>query len=140
MLIGQYSYAIDDKGRLSFPPRFRDEMGESFVVTRWIEDSCLVAFPEAEWEDMAQRLGTKGTVQSREAQLNLYAFAAQVQPDKQGRILIPADLRQLVGIDRDVTVVGVGRHAEIWDSATWAERRARLSAKTLRQTFEELEL
>ena len=140
MLIGQYNYAIDEKGRLNFPPRFREEMGDAFVVTRWIEDGCLVAFSQAQWARMSEKLMEKGTVQARDAQLNLYAFAAPAQPDKQGRILLPGNLREIAGLEKDVTVVGVGTHAEIWDSEAWRARSARLSAKTLAHTLEELEL
>ena len=55
MLIGEYSYAIDDKGRLNFPPKFREAMGGTFIVTRWLDD-CLVAFPEDEWERISALL------------------------------------------------------------------------------------
>ena len=61
MLIGEYSYAIDDKGRVNFPPKFRDEMGPQFIVTRWL-DNCLVAFPEKEWERVAALLAEKSIV------------------------------------------------------------------------------
>ena len=93
MLIGEYSYAIDDKGRLNFPPKFREAMGGTFIVTRWLDD-CLVAFPEDEWERISALLSEKSMVKSRDVQRFLYATAVEASPDKQGRILLPANLRQ----------------------------------------------
>lgn len=88
MLIGEYSYAIDDKGRLNFPPKFREAMGGTFIVTRWLDD-CLVAFPEDEWERISALLSEKSMVKSRDVQRFLYATAVEASPDKQGRILLP---------------------------------------------------
>ena len=93
MLVGQYDYAIDAKGRLNFPARFRDAMGETFIVTRWL-DHCKVS-----------RM--------------LYASAVEVTPDKQGRIQLPAKLREYAGLDHDVTIIGNRSFAEIWNTAAW---------------------
>ena len=118
MLIGEYSYAIDDKGRLNFPPKFREAMGGTFIVTRWLDD-CLVAFPEDEWERISALLSEKSMVKSRDVQRFLYATAVEASPDKQGRILIPQSLREHAGLEKDVTVIGAAVRAEIWDTARW---------------------
>ena len=97
MLVGQYDYAIDAKGRLNFPARFRDAMGETFIVTRWL-DHCLAAFPAEEFEKVA---------------------AVEVTPDKQGRIQLPAKLREYAGLDHDVTIIGSRSFAEIWNTEAW---------------------
>ena len=112
MLFGEHRCMLDDKGRVNFPARFRDEMGDSFIVTRWLDD-CLVAFPEDEWERISALLSEKSMVKSRDVQRFLYATAVEASPDKQGRILLPANLRQHAKLEKDVTVIGVGRHAEI---------------------------
>lgn len=104
MLVGQYDYAIDAKGRLNFPARFRDAMGETFIVTRWL-DHCLAAFPAEEFEKVAAKIEEKGLVKGRKVSRMLYASAVEVTPDKQGRIQLPAKLREYAGLDHDVTIM-----------------------------------
>ena len=77
MLVGQYDYAIDAKGRLNFPARFRDAMGETFIVTRWL-DHCLAAFPAEEFEKVAAKIEEKGLVKGRKVSRMLYASAVEV--------------------------------------------------------------
>ncbi|MEG0768400.1 MAG: division/cell wall cluster transcriptional repressor MraZ [Ruthenibacterium sp.] len=139
MLIGEYNYAVDEKGRLNFPARFRDEMGESFTVARWLDNS-LVAFPQEKWEIMAGRLLEKGFTKARDAQLYLFASAAPAQPDKQGRILLPPQLREYAGLEKEVTILGVGDHAEIWNTDAWRKRSASMTAAGFASALEELEL
>lgn len=118
MLVGQYDYAIDAKGRLNFPAKFRDAMGETFIVTRWL-DHCLAAFPSDEFEKVAAKIEEKGLVKGRSVSRMLYSSAVEVTPDKQGRIQLPARLREYAGIDHDVTVIGNRSFAEIWNTAAW---------------------
>lgn len=141
MLMGEYNYAIDAKGRLNFPAKFRDEMGESFVVTRWL-DQCLVAFPLKEFEQVADSFAQKGMAKSRNIQRFLFAAAEEVTPDKQGRILLPAVLRRHAGLKKDVTIIGNRNHAEIWDTDAWQAYNQQLEAsgEDLAATMEELEL
>ena len=123
MLVGQYDYAIDAKGRLNFPARFRDAMGETFIVTRWL-DHCLAAFPTEEFEKVAAKIEEKGLVKGRKVSRMLYASAVEVTPDKQGRIQLTPRLLAHAGLEKDVTVVGMGRYAEIWNTAVWDERES----------------
>ena len=141
MLMGEYRYTIDAKGRLNFPARFREEMGESFVVTRWL-DHCLVAFPMEEFERVADAFAQKGMAKSRDIQRLLFAAAEEVHPDKQGRILLPAALRQHAGLDKEVTIIGNRNHAELWDTAAWDAYNQQLAENTadLAATMEELGL
>ena len=118
MLVGQFDYAIDAKGRLNFPAKFREEMGETFIVVRWL-DHCLAAFPAAEFEKVAEKIEEKGMVKGRKVSRMLYASATEVAPDKQGRIQIPARLREYAALDHDVTVIGSRTFAEIWNTAAW---------------------
>ena len=74
MFVGQYDYAIDAKGRLNFPAKFRDGMGETFLVTRWL-DHCLAAFPPEEFEKVAERIAEKGLVKGRNVSRMLYSSA-----------------------------------------------------------------
>ena len=138
MLIGEYSYAIDEKGRLGFPPKFREEMGSSFIVTRWLDD-CLIAFSSSEWERVSAHLLEKSMVKSRDVQRFLYSGATEAVPDKQGRILLPANLRRHAGLEKDVAVIGVGNHAEIWDARAWQAKNEDMRGGPIAAVMEELE-
>ena len=118
MFFGRYDCAIDAKGRLNFPARFREGMGESFVVMEWL-DQCLFALPMAEVERISERLGADELMDSWEITGDLFSTACEVTPDKQGRILIPQNLREHAGLEKDVTVIGAAVRAEIWDTARW---------------------
>lgn len=139
MLMGEYNYAIDEKGRLNFPARFREQMGQVFVITRWM-DNCLVAFPESEWQLICEKLQGKSLVKTREIQRFLFAMATEATPDKQGRVLISPSLRAHAGLQKDVTIIGVGKHAEIWDTAAWQQKQAGFGSEQLEAAMEELEL
>ena len=102
MFFGRYDYTIDAKGRLNFPAKFRDAMGESFVVLEWV-DNCLFALPMEEVQRLADKLESDELMDSWAISGDLFSTACEVAPDKQGRILLPAELRKdgpalLVGI------------------------------------------
>ena len=136
MFFGRYDCTIDAKGRLNFPAKFRDAMGESFVVMEWL-DRCLLALPMAEVEKLSERLGADELMDSWEITGDLFSTACEVTPDKQGRILLPAELRRYAGLEKSVTIIGNRSHAELWDTAVWEARRAAVSnderAQRLRQ-------
>lgn len=136
MFFGRYDCTIDAKGRLNFPAKFRDAMGESFVVMEWL-DRCLFALPMAEVEKLSERLGADELMDSWEITGDLFSTACEVTPDKQGRILLPAELRRYAGLEKSVTIIGNRSHAELWDTAVWEARRAAVSnaerAQRLRQ-------
>ena len=115
MFFGRYDYTIDAKGRLNFPAKFRDAMGESFVVLEWV-DNCL-----------AEKLEADELMDSWEVSGDLFSTACEVVPDKQGRILLPAELRSYAGLEKNVTIIGNRNHAEIWATDVWNARRAAVS-------------
>ena len=123
MFFGRYDYTMDAKGRLNFPAKFRDAMGESFVVMEWV-DGCLFALPLAEVEKLADKLSGDELMDSWEISGDLFSTACEVTPYKQGRILLPAELREYAGLDKDVTIIGNRSHAEIWATDVWNARRA----------------
>lgn len=138
MLIGEYNYAMDEKGRLNFPAKFREQMGREFVVTRWLDD-CLVAFPQGEWQRITDILKSKSMVKTRDIQRFLFSAAEEVSPDKQGRILLGSALRTHARLEKEVTVIGVGSYAEIWNTAAWAEKQKSLGSADIEAAMEELE-
>ena len=124
MLLGEHEHALDDKNRLTLPARQRDQLGDRVVVTRGL-DGCLYVYAAAEWAKLAERVGTLDPL-SREArtmQRFFFASGTEAELDKQGRIVIPANLLESAGIGRDVTVAGIYDHLEIWDRAAWRDQR-----------------
>lgn len=137
MLMGRYDYSIDAKGRVNFPPRFRQELGELFIVTRWLDD-CLVAFAQSEFERMAQTFAEKGMAQSREIQRFLFSAAIEVQPDSHGRILLPPNLRRHAHLEKEITVIGNRNHAEIWSTELWDAHEAAMEQADIQAAMEQL--
>ena len=117
MLRGEAEYALDEKGRVVIPPKFRAAMGEHIIVTRWV-DPCLAAFSPVEWQTLEERLRAL-PVGDRDVVRLIFSGAHDCDLDRQGRIFLPPHLRQHACITRQVTIVGVGQRLEIWDSDAW---------------------
>ena len=130
MLTGQYSHSLDAKGRVNFPARLREELGERFVITRGL-DSCLFVYSMEEWKLLADKLHQLPISKSAALSRFFFAGAAEVEPDKQGRVLLPAHLREYAGLERDVVIAGVSNRAEIWDSARWEQQNQQLTAEAV---------
>lgn len=121
MFMGTYEHGLDAKGRVIIPAKLRDELGESFVVTLGL-DGCLFAYPMKEWESFIEKLsGLPGTKDARTLQRAFMSNAAPCEVDKQGRALIPAKLRNAVGLEKDIVFVGVLSKIEIWSKERWEE-------------------
>ena len=120
MLLGEYRHNVDVKGRVSVPSKFRDDLGQSFVVTKGL-DNCLFMYSKAEWETFEEKLKQLPltNADARTFIRFFFAGATEVEVDKQGRINIPQVLRDYAGIKKDVVIAGVATRAEIWDSDTW---------------------
>ena len=120
MLLGEYRHNVDIKGRVSVPSKFRDDLGQSFVVTKGL-DNCLFMYSKAEWETFEEKLKQLPltNADARTFIRFFFAGATEVEVDKQGRINIPQVLRDYAGIKKDVVIAGVATRAEIWDSEAW---------------------
>lgn len=122
MFMGLYEPKLDDKGRVIFPAKFREQLSDGLVVTRG-QDRCLYVFPRAEFENIYQRLSQAPITskQARDFGRVFLAGASDESLDKQGRITIPQSLRKYAQLERDVVVTGVGTRIEIWDAQHWEE-------------------
>ena len=110
MLKGEYSHNIDAKGRLIIPAKFRDDLGEHFVITKGMEN-CLYVYPEDEWTTFEAKLNALPTTTDKKARAFAYFFqgaATDGDLDKQGRTLIPSNLREFAQLDKEVVFIGMG--------------------------------
>ena len=132
MFLGTYTPRLDEKSRLILPAKFREEVAEGLVLTRG-QERCIYVFSAREFERVHEQMRS-APLSSRQARDYIRVFlsgASDEVPDKQGRVTVPAPLRQYAGLDRDVTVIGAGTRVEIWDSESWnaylAEQEAAFS-------------
>ena len=120
MFLGTHTPKLDDKGRVILPAKFRDELANGLVITRG-QERCLYVFSQREFEEIHGRI-RQASITSKQHRDFLRLFlsgASQELPDGQNRITIPANLREWAGLDRELTVIGAGNRAEIWDTAAW---------------------
>lgn len=126
-MFGKYTHNVDAKGRLFVPAKLREELGETFYVMVGTEH-CLLVFPEEKWQSV--NAAFQDVKLSKSAALRyLYANLAKCEPDKQGRFLIPQILRDYANLKEDVTFLGQGDHAEIWNAADYAAKEAEFLSK-----------
>jgi MraZ protein len=122
MFLGEYEHSLDEKGRLAIPARFREELGEIVYVTRGF-DRCLMGFTREKWEELSQQVSqlAVGARDARDLRRLLFSNAAELQPDRQGRILIPQNLREYANLGEQVILAGLSTYFEIWSSERWQE-------------------
>ncbi|WP_353094081.1 division/cell wall cluster transcriptional repressor MraZ [Tissierella praeacuta] len=120
MFIGEYQHTLDTKGRIIIPSKFREELGEEFVMTKGL-DNCLFVYPKEEWAVLEEKLKTL-PLTNRDARAFVRFFfsgASECSLDKQGRVLIPSNLREHSKLDKEAVVIGVSTRMEIWSKEEW---------------------
>ena len=122
MFIGEYSHTIDNKGRLIFPAKFRENLGDNFIATKGL-DGCLFVYTQEEWAILEGKLKQLPLAkpEARAFVRFFFAGAAELEADKQGRVLLPTNLREHARLDKDVIVIGVSSRIEIWSKEAWDE-------------------
>lgn len=139
MLIGEYQHNIDPKGRVAVPNKFRDDLGLCFYVTKGL-DGCLFVLSQKEWESLENKIRSMPISKARSLQRFFFSGAAQVQTDKQGRILLPQPLREYATLTKEVTFLGTGNRVEIWDTKKWKDFNSELTEDSIAQAMDMLEL
>jgi len=124
MFYGEYGYKIDEKGRIPVPPKFRNALKDGIVLTPGAE-RCLTLYTVLEWKKLSAKLTGSGLSRSKMRKLSraLFATAFTTKIDGQGRIPIPAPLREHAGMIDEVVIAGANTYLEIWDKALWEEER-----------------
>ena len=120
LLIGTFNQSMDAKGRLSFPAKLREALGERFIITKGI-DGCLFVYSLENFERKAEKIQALPMAKARALQRSFMAWACEVEPDKQGRILVAQSLREAAGLDKEIVVAGGCDRCEIWDKQRWNE-------------------
>ena len=140
MFMGEYNHTIDAKGRLIIPSKFREQLGEEFVLTKGL-DGCLSIYPMNEWEAFEEKLRALPLTNKNARTFSRFfvAGATTCELDKQGRILIPQNLRQYAKLQKDLVIVGASNRAEIWDQEKWEQMCGEVTSEMIAQTMDELD-
>ncbi|HLQ97133.1 MAG TPA: division/cell wall cluster transcriptional repressor MraZ [Candidatus Dormibacteraeota bacterium] len=122
MFMGEFQHNIDIKGRIIVPAKFRDGLGERFVVTRGL-DKCLFAYPMDEWKVLEEKLKKLPLTKKDARAFTRFFFsgALECEIDKQGRINIPQPLRNYASLEKECVIIGVSNRIEVWASESWNE-------------------
>ncbi|WP_088005777.1 division/cell wall cluster transcriptional repressor MraZ [Indiicoccus explosivorum] len=120
MFMGEYQHTVDSKGRLIVPAKFRELLGDAFVITRGL-DNCLFGYPMDEWRKMEDKLKALPVTKRDARAFTRFFFsgATEVELDKQGRVNIPPTLRAFANLEKDCVILGVSNRFEIWSQDAW---------------------
>lgn len=122
MFIGEYEHNVDVKGRVIMPSKLREDIGDKFIITKGL-DGCLFAYSQTEWTNFEEKL--KALPLAQKNARNFVRFflsgAVECEIDKQGRFLIPSNLREHAILDKEIVIIGVGTRIEIWNRETWKD-------------------
>ena len=138
-LMGTYHHNIDAKGRMSFPNKLRELLGEEFYVTKSINQKCLTIYSKEQWEKLAEKVAAlPDSMGGLDIKRWLFSGAGELVPDKQGRVLIPADLRDFAALTKDVVVIGLDDKAEIWDKEKWDHQQNDMDMAKMLEAMQQL--
>lgn len=129
MFTGEYRHAIDGKGRIAVPARFRAELEDGAFVSRWI-DGCVAIFPRGAWDQLAARVASLPVSDASARTFSRFVFsgAFEVELDRQGRALVPAGLREFARLEGEAVVVGARDHVELWNPDRWVTYSAEMQS------------
>lgn len=139
MFSGEFEHSLDAKGRVIIPSRMREQLGDVFYITKGIEENLLI-FSVQDWNEFYAKLNSLPLTNrnARGFKRHFLSGAVECEANAQGRILIPATLREYAGIDKDVTIIGNGNNVEIWDTKTWKSYMDELDADAIAQCLDEV--
>ncbi|NCF66143.1 MAG: division/cell wall cluster transcriptional repressor MraZ [Anaerolineaceae bacterium] len=139
MFLGEYQHTIDNKGRLTVPAKFRGELATGLVVTRGF-DTNLMVFTMDGWKDLAQKISQKplSDPSTRAFRRRVFSGARDLTPDRMGRILLPANLRDFAELNGEAIIIGMYSYLEIWDRDAWASVRDEIESSEDVERWENL--
>ena len=136
MLIGEYEHSLDDKGRVIMPVKLRADIGERFIITKGL-DGCLFVFSQLEWSNFERKLKELPLTNknARDFVRFFLSGAIECELDKQGRFLIPNNLREAAKLEKETVIIGVGTRLEIWDKSNWLKCDENISADEIAENM-----
>lgn len=137
-MTGTFAHNIDGKGRLFVPAKLREDLGSVAYLTMGI-DKCLAIYPEETWRIFGEKFASLPMAKSRSMR-QMFAKAIKCEPDSQGRIIVPQNLRTYAGLDKEVVVIGVHNRVEIWNADLWYADEEEMTPEKMSALFEELEV
>ena len=139
MLTGEYQHNMDLKGRVTVPSKFREDLGDKFYVCKGL-DGCLFLLSQAQWDKLVEKVSAIPLAQGKGIQRYFFSGAAEVEPDKQGRILLPPNLREHADLGKEVVVIGVGDYVELWEPDRWQKMKDSMRGGDMAAAMEELDI
>jgi MraZ protein len=138
---GAHYHSVDDKGRVIIPLRFRNELGNTFIITKGLDKSLFV-YRDKDFQEMEDQLMSQPALDRHTIRLQRWfsAEAVETQVDNQGRVAIPSNLREFAAIDEEVAIVGAGKRIEVWSRAGWDAFNASLSDEDIMESAVEVGL
>ena len=139
MFIGEYEHSVDAKGRVIMPAKLREDIGEKFILTKGL-DGCLFAYSQNEWNNFEEKLKSLPLTNknARDFVRFFLSGAIECEIDKQGRFLIPSNLREYSKLDKEIMILGVGTRIEIWNKETWIKSEENISADEIAENMDKL--
>ena len=139
MFIGEYEHSVDAKGRVIMPAKLREDIGEKFILTKGL-DGCLFAYSQKEWLNFEEKLKTLPLTNknARDFVRFFLSGAIECEIDKQGRFLIPNNLRTYSKLDKEIVIIGVGTRIEIWNRDVWNKSGETISADEIAENMDKL--
>lgn len=138
--LGEYRHVVDAKNRLFIPAKLREDLGESFYVTRKITERCLAIYDEEEWKNFSFKLNSLPDSKVGKIKQFVFSKTAQLSPDSHGRILLPANLAEYARLEKNVVVAGIGDHIQIWNEADWDIKEQQIDLVEMEALLSELGL
>ena len=122
MFLGEFQHSLDAKGRLTLPAKFRDALADGLVITKGMEN-CLFVFSRSEWPSLQDKVQSLPMIKKDARKFTRFFFGGAMEEDldKQGRVLIPENLRQYAQLNREVVIIGVSNRLEVWNKENWEE-------------------
>lgn len=137
---GEFKSTLDAKGRMNFPVKLREELDGSFFISKTIGERCIKVYSKDDWNALVEAIHQMPQVKTADIQRYIFGSAYEVEPDKQGRVLIPQPLREYARLQTDIVIVGLEGRAEIWDKVLWDERNENLDMDDMRSVAMEMGL
>ncbi len=133
MLYGTYEHTVDAKNRMFVPAKFKEALGASFKVTYNDFNKCILVYSNEEWEKYEKKISELPSLQFEDFIRTIYSNTVDVQLDAQGRIVIPQFLKDKVGIEKNVLVMGLGNRLEIWSQSVYAEKQQSVDMNKIKE-------